>query len=234
MRDFTVPPQVQTSFGSYLPSILGAIAILVGGIIVALLVRAGIRKAMIALRVDERVNQETHTKIELTRLVASMGFWFVMILALLGMFSILRIEGLSGPFEALVSSIMLYLPRILLAAILVLVAWLLATLLRAGLNRLMAMTGWDEKLSASAGVKPLSSVLGQLYADASSRAMVAGYYDGGGDQATNASLSRERSESVQQWLIANGVASDRIELLLPEATDAAAADGGRMVAVMVQ
>lgn len=162
MRDFRVSSQLQDSFGNYLPSILGAVAILVGGIIIALLVRAGIRKALIALRVDERVNRETDTKIELTRLAASMGFWFVMILALLGMFSILRIEGLSGPFEALVSSIMLYLPRILLAAILALVAWLLATLLRAGLNRLMAMTGWDDKLSASAGVKPLSSVLGNV------------------------------------------------------------------------
>jgi len=80
----------------------------------------------------------------------------------------------------------------------------------------------------------LAPVLGQLYANASSRARVAGFYDGGGDQATNASLARERSESVQQWLIANGVASDRIELLLPEATDAAAAGGGRMVAVMVE
>ncbi len=162
MRDFHVSPQLQDSFGSALPSILGAVAILVGGIIVALLVRAGIRKALLAMRVDERLNRDTDTTIEVTRLVASIGFWFVIILTLLGMFSILRIEGLSGPFEALVSSIMLYLPRILLAAILALVAWLLATVLRAGLNRLMAMSGWDEKLSASAGVKPLSSVLGNV------------------------------------------------------------------------
>jgi K(+)-stimulated pyrophosphate-energized sodium pump len=80
----------------------------------------------------------------------------------------------------------------------------------------------------------LAPVLGQLYADASSRAMVAGYYDGGGDQATNASLARERGETVQQWLIANGVASDRIVLRLPESAEAASDDGGRMVAVMVE
>ncbi|HLM54163.1 MAG TPA: mechanosensitive ion channel [Pseudoxanthomonas sp.] len=154
--------QLENSFGNYLPAILGAVAIFVGGLIIALLVRAGIRKAMHVLRVDERVNRETEARVSLANVAASIGFWLVMILALLGMFSILRIEGLSGPFETLVSTIMLYLPRLLLAALLALLAWLLATVLRAAVNRVMAMSGWDEKLSASAGVKPLSSVLGNV------------------------------------------------------------------------
>ena len=162
MERYRFSTNLQDSFGTYLPTILAAIAILVAGLIVALLVRAGIRKALLALRVDERINRETDTRVDISRLAASIGFWFVVILTLLGMFSVLRIEGLSGPFETLVSTIMVYLPRILLAGILALVAWLVATLLRAGLNRVMAMTGWDEKLSASAGVKPLSTVLGNV------------------------------------------------------------------------
>ncbi|NYZ61385.1 mechanosensitive ion channel [Luteimonas deserti] len=154
--------QLELSLGHYLPSVLGAVLILVIGIVAALFVRGLIRSGMTRMRINERVNAETASRIDIVRVAAAVGFWFVIILALIGVFSVLRVDGLYGPFSALVTEIMLYLPRILLAAALALVAWLVATVLRAGVNRLMAAGRWDEKLSASAGVRPLSAVLGDV------------------------------------------------------------------------
>lgn len=154
--------QLEASLGEYLPTVLGAVAILVIGLLLALLVRAGIRKALTRLKLNERVNSQTESQLDVAKIAASVGFWFVMVIALIGVFSVLRFDGLYGPFSGLLSEVMLYLPRIVLAGILGLVAWLLATALRAGLNRLMASGRWDEKLSDSAGVKPLSSVLGDV------------------------------------------------------------------------
>lgn len=42
--------------------------------------------------------------------------------------------------------------RLLAGTLLMLLAWLAATLLRAGVTRVFASTGWDEKLSAQAGL----------------------------------------------------------------------------------
>lgn len=156
--------QLEMSLGQHLPAVLGAVAILVVGLLVALLVRGLIRNGLTRLRLNERVNAqtETATRLDVVQVAAVLGFWFVIVLTLIGVFSVLRFDGLYAPFSALVAEIMLYLPRILLAAVLALVAWVLATVSRAAVNRLMAAGRWDERLSASAGVKPISSVLGNV------------------------------------------------------------------------
>lgn len=141
---------------------LGAIVILVVGLIVALFVRGAIRSGLHRLRLNERVNSQTATQLDVAKVGASIGFWFVIIITLIGVFSVLRFDGLYGPFSALVTEVMLYLPWIILAGVLALVAWLVATVLRAAINRLMAAGHWDEKLSESAGVKPISAVLGNV------------------------------------------------------------------------
>lgn len=154
--------QLELSLGTYLPSVLGAVLVLVIGLLAALLVRGLIRNGLTRLRVNERVNSQTASQLDIVKVAASIGFWFVLIIALIGVFSVLRFDGLYGPFSALVTEVMLYLPRIILAGVLALVAWVLATVLRAGINRLMASGRWDEKLSESAGVKPVSAVLGDV------------------------------------------------------------------------
>ncbi|MEN4903650.1 mechanosensitive ion channel [Luteimonas sp. TWI1437] len=162
MQPDTLARQLQLSLGHYLPTVLAAVAVLVVGLIVALFVRGLVRSGLTRLRLNERVNAQTASSIDVVRVAASVAFWFVIIVALIGVFSVLRFDGLYGPFSALVAEVMLYLPRIILAGVLALVAWLLATALRAGVNRLMAAGRWDEKLSASAGVRPISAVLGDV------------------------------------------------------------------------
>ncbi len=162
MQPNTIARQLELSLGHYLPSVLGAVLVLVIGLLAALAVRGVIRTGLGRLRINERVNTQTASQLDIVKVAASIGFWFVLILTLIGVFSVLRVDGLYGPFSALVTEVMLYLPRLLLAAALALVAWVLATVLRAGINRLMAAGRWDEKLSASAGVKPISAILGDV------------------------------------------------------------------------
>lgn len=162
MQANTLARQLELSLGHYLPTVLGAVLVLILGLIAALFVRGVIRSGMSRLRVNERVSTQTASQIDIVKVAASIGFWFVILLTLIGVFSVLRVDGLYGPFSALVTEVMLYLPRIVLASALALAAWVLATVLRAGINRLMAAGRWDEKLSESAGVKPISAVLGDV------------------------------------------------------------------------
>jgi hypothetical protein len=154
------------SFGAaltgYLPGILGALAILIVGWIVALIGRALVRKALGATQIDEKLAAHLNTTIKLDRVVASVVFWLILLFAIAGMFSVLRVESISGPLSQLTSTVLLYLPRLLLAAALVLIAWVLASIVRTLVNKTLASTRLDDQLSSAAGVKPISQAAGQV------------------------------------------------------------------------
>lgn len=158
----TLMRQFELSVGQYLPSVLGAVLVLIIGLLLALFVRGLVRKGLGHLRLNERINSQTAQPIDVAGITAAVVFWFIILATLLGVFSVLNVDGLYGPFSALVAEVLVYLPRIVLAGALTLVAWLLATVLRAGINRLMAAGQWDERLSASAGVQPISALLGNV------------------------------------------------------------------------
>lgn len=162
MRPVTWQDSLQTSFGVYLPSILGGIAILLVGWIVALLLAAATRRALGALRTNERLGGATRSSVDFERIAGRVVFWAVLILALIGVFSVLQVEGVSGPLSTLATTVMLYLPRLLLAIALAVVAWLVATLVRTVVNKALSATNLDEKLSRGAEMKPLSETMGNV------------------------------------------------------------------------
>lgn len=81
----------------------------------------------------------------------------------------------------------------------------------------------------------LSGVLGTLGADPGKRVRVSGFHDASGDAAANEALARQRAEAIQQWLVVNGVAADRITLDKPaQTTGGGDADEARRVDVVVE
>ena len=81
----------------------------------------------------------------------------------------------------------------------------------------------------------LSSVLGTLHSDAGRQALVSGYHDTSGDVAVNQELAKQRAQAIQQWLVVNGVAAERIVLSKPmETTGDGSADEARRVEVKVE
>ena len=81
----------------------------------------------------------------------------------------------------------------------------------------------------------LSGVLGTLSADPGKRVRVSGFHDASGDAAANEALAKQRAEAIQQWLVVNGVAADRITLDKPaQTTGGGDADEARRVDVLVE
>lgn len=153
---------LQNSLGVYLPSVLGALAILLVGWIVALIAAAVTRKALGSLRTNERLSAQTETSFNFERLGGRIVFWALLLLTLIGMFSVLHLDGVSGPLSTLATTVMLYLPRLLLALALALLAWLVATVVRSVVNKALSATSMDKKLSESADMQPLSNTMGNV------------------------------------------------------------------------
>lgn len=112
------------SFGEWLPLLLGAIAILLLGWIIASLVRAGVRKILSSLKLNDRV-YESHVgdKIHnfspnIENLLASIAFWLIIIGTISLSVSILGVPALTDFLGAIYS----YLPNIFGALLIFFVA----------------------------------------------------------------------------------------------------------------
>jgi len=153
---------LQATLSQRLPMLLGALAIFALGWVVALIVRAAVRKGLHALRLNARVGSSTQRTIDLEGGIALVVFWLVIVVALIGALNVLDLTVLSEPFRALLSEVLVYLPRLVSGGLLLLLGWVLATLARAGAKRLLALTNVDEKLSAAAGMEPVSHSIGNV------------------------------------------------------------------------
>jgi hypothetical protein len=147
---------LQSTLGAQLPAIFGAIAILVVGWIVAVSARAGTRRLLGALRVNSRIQESTGQSVNVETGVAIGVFWVIILITIVAVFDSLHLDRLSNPFAQLVSQVIGYLPRLVAGTVLMLTAWLLATLLRALVNKILAATTIDDRLSAEAGMEPMS------------------------------------------------------------------------------
>lgn len=153
---------LQQTYGVQLEPILGAIALLLVGWVVALLAGAGIRKLLSKMNVNQHVNKSTGHNTDIEHLAGRMVFWFILIIAIIASFNLLNLHAVSAPFSNMVNEVLLFIPRILAALVLAALGWILATLARAGITRLLASTTLDERLSADVGVQPLSNNIGQI------------------------------------------------------------------------
>ncbi|WP_028228256.1 mechanosensitive ion channel [Paraburkholderia ferrariae] len=153
---------LQSSLGGYLPRVAAAIGILIVGWIVASLARAGVRKLLSALKVDERIAESAGQGAFVETLIASGLFWLILLVTAVGIFNVLDLTDVSSPLSQLLAQIVGYLPDLVAGAALTLIAWLIALVLRSVVRRALRATRFDERLSDSAGVKPASGYLGDL------------------------------------------------------------------------
>jgi len=158
----TLLQSLQNTLGENLPSILGALAILVVGWIVAVLVRAGLRRTLRFVKLNDRIGSATDSRIDVENGIAKGGYYIVLLLALIGFFNALSLHLVSGPLQSLVDQVFAFVPRLAAAGMLILIAWLLATVLRKLATKGLAATTIDEKIRSEAGMKPISETLGNV------------------------------------------------------------------------
>lgn len=153
---------LQSSLGVHIPKILGAIAVLALGWLLAVAARAALRRLLNLLKVNQRIEESTGASMDAESPVAIGVFWLVLLATLIAVLNVLDLSLLTNPFAAMMGDIVGYLPKLLAGAVLTLVAWLLATVLRALATRALNATTLDEKLSAEAGMAPMSQNVGNV------------------------------------------------------------------------
>lgn len=135
--------------GSYIPHLIGALVILVIGWLVALIVSNLVRSILKRTQVDNKivswVTAEKAPNVE--EGAGKIVFWLIMILVLIAFFQTLGLTLVSDPLNQLMKQILQYLPQLFGAGILLLIAWIVAAVLRMIITGVMGMAKLDERVS---------------------------------------------------------------------------------------
>ena len=160
----TLWESLQSTLGGHIPQLLGALGIFILGWVIAVLVRAGARRSLGALRINERFVRLTGTGVDIEGAVGLGLFWVVLLFTLVAVFNSLDLATVSGPFTAFTTELFAYAPRLLGGLALALLAWLLASVVRMVSQKLLDRTTLDEKLSEHADMAPIGeSLAGALF-----------------------------------------------------------------------
>jgi hypothetical protein len=153
---------LQNALGTQLPSILAALGILIVGWLVAVAVRIVVRRLLGLLRLNARIGEQTARTIDVESAIATVAFWVILLLTLIGVFNSLDLPRVSGPLERLVEQVAAYLPRLVAGTLLALLAWVVASALRGIVNKALEVSGLDERISTEAGMAPMRRSVGNM------------------------------------------------------------------------
>jgi hypothetical protein len=139
--------QITRTFGDYILSLGGAVLILIGGWLLALLISAFVRKALERVSFDNRLAERLgfdRSKVNLEAAVGKIIYYIMMLLVLMAVFQALRLTIVTGPLNRMLETIFAFLPNLLAAAGLALLAWILATGLRFIISKALGATRMDD------------------------------------------------------------------------------------------
>lgn len=147
--------QLLTEFG---PSLVGAIIFLVVGFILAFVVSAVLKGILKKTSIDERIASSvmgsSANNISLANWISTGAFWLIGLFAIVGFLNALNLTAVSAPLNDLLSTVLEYLPRILSAAILLAVAWVIATIVKTIVVQVLGGLNLEDRLAENTGVDP--------------------------------------------------------------------------------
>ena len=141
--------------------------ILVLGWLVAHLVSWVIRRVLLKTKLDDKVlglvmGRDASTDIHAERWISRAVFYLVMVFVLVAFFQTLGMTAMTEPLNKMLNQIFTYLPKLLSAAVLLLAAWIVGSLLRRVVTGVLSRANIERRLAEPAGLEAATeSVLPQ-------------------------------------------------------------------------
>lgn len=166
-----IQERIMELFNTYLPNLFGALAILIFGWLVAFALSSFIRNILRKITLNKKVAkwigaEEDKSKAIVIEEWISQGIYYLLLLfVLVAFFQTLNLTIITEPINRLLTQILEFMPRLIGAVILLLIAWILASVLRLIVSQVLKASKLDEKLSVQAGLEykeqlPLAKTLG--------------------------------------------------------------------------
>jgi hypothetical protein len=152
-----------TNIGEYGPNLVGAIALLIVGLLVAWVVAALVRRALRNTTLDNRIaawmtGSEHAQTIEAEEWISKGVFWLILLFVIVGFLQILGLTIVTTPLNRMLDQLLGYIPRILAAGLLLLLAWISASIARVAVTHGLRAANIDERISDQEGAEPAQGV----------------------------------------------------------------------------
>lgn len=146
-----------------------ALLILIGGWLLALLIASVVSGALKRTSLDNQIAERMGAKegFNIEGIVSRIVFWIVMLFVIVTIFQFLDLPAVTGPFNRLLEEVFAFVPNIIAAAGLLLLAWILATSLRFITSKALGMTNLDNTMTEQVGLSregqpPMSETLATI------------------------------------------------------------------------
>ncbi len=149
--------RVTEMLGGNLPALLAALAVLVVGWLLAFVVAAVVRSVMKRTQLDDRLalwigDDDTLPHDAFERWIPRLVYYVVLLFVLVAFLRTLGLAIVTEPLNALLSEIFEFTPRIAGAIALLTAAWIIGTVLRLAVSRILQASNFEERLGSAAAL----------------------------------------------------------------------------------
>ena len=142
--------------GRLLLNILGAVAVLIVGWIIATIVASIVKSALNRTTLDNRLatmilGQDSDQTIPVEQWIAAAIYWLILLITVIGALNALALQEVSRSLSQLLDPVLEYLPRLGGAVLLLAVAWAVATIVKTLVVQGLARFNLDDQLAQQAG-----------------------------------------------------------------------------------
>ncbi|HEY8884268.1 MAG TPA: mechanosensitive ion channel [Chloroflexota bacterium] len=134
--------------------VIGAVLILIIGWIIARIISGIVRGVLRRLNANNRINRATPGTtgggIDVEGLVGGAVYWLILLFAIVSALDLLSLTIITSPLTAFLSLVLLWIPRIIAAAILIVIAWIVARIVRTLVVEALRSSGLENRLMRSA------------------------------------------------------------------------------------
>jgi hypothetical protein len=143
--------QVQSQLGVDIWGLVKAIVIFVVGWIIATIVKGVVKKILNSTNIDNKLagavgGQGGESNIPIENWIANLCFWLILLFAIVAALNALQLQAVSGPLNTLLDQVTGFIPKILGAAFLLGIAWVVATLVKTIVTRGLGAFNIEQRL----------------------------------------------------------------------------------------
>ena len=153
--------QIMETISTYVPNLLAALAVLLLGWLVALIIAAVVKGLIQRTTAKTKLSkwvegEEKSGKTTLDRYISKGIFYLIMLFVLVAFFQTLGLTIITEPLNNLLNQVFVYTPQLIGAFALLLVAWIIAASLRLIITKALTAAKVDERLGTTMELKETS------------------------------------------------------------------------------
>jgi hypothetical protein len=151
-----LPAALPQVLGQDVLTLVKAILILIVGWIVAIVARGIIRKLLSQTQIDNQIagwigGRREGESLPVEKWAGDLVYWLIFLFVIVAFLNTLQLEAVSEPLNALLGKVTGFLPQLFGAAILLGIAWVLATITKLVVSRILRELRIDERLNQQVG-----------------------------------------------------------------------------------